>query len=220
MTIYAKASMVVVLGVVVAISVTISRHLSGNRRTEARPEASADANAATLKRMQAEINRLSVAVRRQSTQIQSRSPSDASAGTGKEASADQREDTPVPTFEERQAAQHERLKRREQSLLTTMRTQQRDEVWATETEQAIQSRVGALDPQTFTTTRLRSVTCRESICEARISHESSEEAREIAEGMSRIPSIGSLFSMREDGAVEGSYETAIFFGRDGHILPQ
>lgn len=220
MTIYAKASMIVILGAVLAISVTISRHFSGNRRTESRPEASAGANAATLKRMQAEINRLSVAVRNQRSQVESPSSSDANAATGKEASADQQENTPRPTFEERKAAQHERLKRREQSLVTTMRTQRRDEVWATETEQAIQSRVGALDPQTFRTTTLRSVTCRASICEARISHESSEEAREIAESMSRIPSIGSLFSVREEGAVEGTYETAIFFGRAGHVLPQ
>lgn len=220
MTIYGKVSIVLILGGVVVVVAATTRHLTSGKEAVARPEARAGGTDAQLKRMQADLSRLELAVQNQRLQAQTSSSRTGERHATEGTAAHQVEDPRPRSLEERKAAEHERIKRREQSLVTAMRLQQRDEIWASETEQAIQSRVDELDPEEFKTTAIRSVSCRQSICEARISHESMKEARGIAEAMARIPSIGSLFSMREDGPVAGSYETAIFFGKSGQRLPQ
>ena len=218
---HAKVSIAAVFALMAAALVVASlRGTSTDREASRRAARSSESDIQSLR---VALRKLEHAVESSRTQQQSRVPlvisASASQPDGKTRS-DEGEGHPSPTFEERKRAELERLKTREQSIVTTMRLQVRDDVWASETEQAINERVSSLDPDRFETTMLESVTCRQSICEARMLHDSKREARAIFEEMARIPTVSAVFGLREDGAVEGSYETALFFGREGFRLPQ
>lgn len=108
--------------------------------------------------------------------------------------------------------------RRAKMLIRLIESEAREPEWAASMEKTVKAAAQSLDRKHFPTTRLVATECKTTLCSLRATVATPEEAQRLPAALARAGLR--TFGRADTDPATGEVTWSIFFGREGHPLPQ